>query len=566
MVDSDSWNLVLAALGVLVPILLGLYEFAIAGRKRLGYRIQMDTIGGSGAGLSSPDAGALERLVHGENAEPLKAPSFMLLRVENYGTTNITPEDYAVPNNDPVGIRVKFPGRRVAGMVITELSDESLAPNFTRENGLRVAEDVIELPRVSLNPYQHYKVLAVLDRRPETLNSPELIKEPEVIGGIKGGVARRLFHGGLLGKRKDVGTFGVLKETRSERLSVRLVVALSTFLVSIILVQYVVSQYRSTAPLDCATGQLDVVGSTAFQPALADAKAMYEKTCPGSTINVNTTGSGAGLSVLNDAGNQLNRAEFESGEGDFTSPEIIAFSDGPKSGDYPLLLPQPVAFSLFGVVANPEAAVQDLSADQIRMIYAGQITEWGQVGGKPGLPIRLVSRDSNSGTRKTFEKHVLDPDPSDGVPGREPRITSDDCLVFDPGVAPARCERDSTAALLAKVATTPGALGYAEAQAAVGRDDVVQLRIGGQPATLEGADQGTYPFWETVYGYTYSDPRPDSLAASFLRYLTNQVGKDIVRSHGHSPCADLENPMSCQPELPTAQQAVADPRHGLPPR
>ncbi|MDA3644927.1 substrate-binding domain-containing protein [Saccharopolyspora indica] len=560
MADMDSWNLVLAALGVLVPIFLGLYEFAIAGRKRLGYRIQMDTIGGSGASLSSPDAGALERLVHGENAEPLKAPSFMLLRVENYGTTNITPEDYAVPNNDPVGIRVKFPGRRVAGMVITELSDEGLAPNFTRENGLRVVDDVIELPRVSLNPYQHYKVLAVLDRLPETLNSPELIKEPEVIGGIKGGVARRLFHNGLLGRKaKNVGTFGIIKETRSERLSTRLVVVLSTFLVSIILVQYVVSQYRSTAPLDCATGHLEVVGSTAFAPALADAEALYEKTCPGATIDVNTTGSGAGLSVLNDEGNQLNRAKFEAGEGDFASPEVIAFSDGPKSGDYPLLLPQPVAFSLFSVVANPEAAVQDLSGDQIRRIYAGEITEWGEVGGKPGLPIRLVSRDSNSGTRKAFEKHVLDPDPSDEVPGREPRITSDDCLVFDPGVAPARCERDSTAALLAKVATTPGALGYAEAQATVGRDDLVRLRIGGQPATLEGADQGTYPFWETVYGYTYSEPKPDSVAASFLRYLTNQVGKDIVRSQGHRACADLENPMSCQPELPTGQQAAADP-------
>ncbi|RKT84747.1 ABC-type phosphate transport system, substrate-binding protein [Saccharopolyspora antimicrobica] len=545
---------------MLVPIFLGLYEFAIAGRKRLGYRIQMDTIGGSGTSPSSQDAGALERLVHGKNAEPLKAPSFMLLRVENYGTTNITPEDYAVPNNDLVGIRVKFPGRRVAGMVITELSDESLAPNFTRRNGLRMTDDVIELPRVSLNPYQHYKVLAVLDRLPETLNSPELIKEPEVIGGIKGGVARRLFRKGLLGSgTKDVGTFGVIKETRSERLSTRLVVVLSTFLVSIILVQYVVSQYRSNAPLGCATGHLEIVGSTAFTPALAEAEQLYEKTCPGSAIDIRTTGSGAGLSVLDDAGNRLNAAKFAAGDGDFTSPEMIAFTDGPKSAAYPLLLPRPVAFSLFTVVANPEAAVQDLSAAQIRGIYAGQYTEWGQLGGKEGLPIRLVSRDSNSGTRKTFETHVLDADPSDDVPGREPRITSDDCLVFDPGVVPARCERDSTSALLEKVASTPGALGYAEAKATESLDEVVRLRIGGQSATLEGADQGTYPFWETVYGYTYSEPEPGSLAASFLRYLTRDVGMDVIESHGHLPCAQLENPMSCQPELPTGRQAVAGP-------
>jgi phosphate transport system substrate-binding protein len=61
-------------------------------------------------------------------------------------------------------------------------------------------------------------------------------------------------------------------------------------------------------------------------------------------------------------------------------------------------------------------------------------------------------------------------------------------------------------------------------------------------------DHGAYPFWETEYAYTYSHPGADSLAASFLRYLTNEVGQDVIRAEGHRPCADLENPVLCQPE------------------
>jgi hypothetical protein len=47
--------------------------------------------------------------------------------------------------------------------------------------------------------------------------------------------------------------------------------------------------------------------------------------------------------------------------------------------------------------------------------------------------------------------------------------------------------------------------------------------------------------------YTYGEPDAESLAASFLRYLTNQVGADIIRSHGDRPCAELAIPLLCRP-------------------
>ncbi|MBL7256856.1 hypothetical protein [Paractinoplanes lichenicola] len=97
------------------------------------------------------------------------------------------------------------------------------------------------------------------------------------------------------------------------------------------------------------------------------------------------------------------------------------------------------------------------------------------------------------------------------------------------------------------VAETPGALGYSELGAATDREGLALVRIDGHQATVVDADHGTYPFWETELGYTNGDPDAHSLAASFLRYLTNQVGADIIRAHGDRPCAELANPQLCHP-------------------
>lgn len=232
---------------------------------------------------------------------------------------------------------------------------------------------------------------------------------------------------------------------------------------------------------------------------------------------------------------------------------MLAFSDGAKPGGFPKLVPRPIAFFLFTLVINREAGVEDLSLQQIRRLYAGEMTNWREVGGN-NLPVRLVGRQDSSGTRGTFQRRILGGK-------REPGVTSQDCLERDPGSSGKviRCERDSTGELLNTVADTPGALGYSELGAASGHANVLRVSIDGQPvagagegedlqrAALDAAEHGAYPFWETEYAYTYGQPQSDSLVESFLRFLTNQEGQDIVRDHGDRPCADLENPALCRP-------------------
>lgn len=513
---------VFGVLGVLVPIIAALYEFGFAGRKRLGYRVQMDTTAPDA--VSSAYHGELEKLRKGANGQELSEPSFVLLRIENSGVTAIKPDDYAVPDGDKVGIRIEFPGRTVVWMAVTECSETYLHNEFRSDSGLNVADDVVELPRATLNRSVHYKVLVVLDREatPEGTASPVKFPEPRVIAGIKGGVGR-----------------GRIQKTTSRTGLSWPVRTLIGFLVIASLVQLTAGFTRGGAPLDCAQGSLTIVGSTAFKPVLAEAAQTYQRTCPEAHINTDQiTGSGTGLEILNNAGTSDPAG----------SPAMLAFSDGSKDDQLTALLPRPIAFSVFTLAIHQDSdprkdtRVRDLTQQQIKDIYTGRITNWSQLGGND-LPVRIVSR-TGSGTRNIFEQKVLG--------SGEPADTSADCQQRKPNAPePAgliRCVQPDTPSLLNKVAQTPGAIGYSEAGAARSNPSLAEIYINHEEPTRDGADRGSYPFWETEYAYTYGQPKADSLAASFLRYLTNEVGKDIVRSHGHNPCSELRNPLLCQPE------------------
>ncbi|AQS69766.1 substrate-binding domain-containing protein [Streptomyces pactum] len=517
--NGVPWESVLAVLGLAVPVAAALWEFFLAGRKRLGYRVQMDTSARDSATSSGPEAGMLQRMQW--DGADLRDPSVVLLRIENVGWTPIVEEDYVAPANDAVGIRVAFPGRRVVGMVVTECSHTVLRDFFAPGTpGLGATDGVIRLPKVKLNRRAHYKVLAVLDRVPDFTGTD--FPDPEVTAGVVGGVRG-----------------GTIKRTEYYPFASRPVRWLLAALVLVSVAQSVSTFARGddtvAAPLDCAEGTLHLSGSTAFQPVLELAAEQYTKTCPDARIPLTGSsfeGSVPGLDTLAAAGEE---AEPEDGEG---LGDRLSFSDGPKSDGRPQLLPRPVALSLFTLVVNEDTGVQDLSLKQVREIYAGKITNWKQVNGND-LPVQLVSRNPGSGTRTTLQRQVLDDRPLLAV-------TTSDCRSLDTSRA-GRCEVAGTPSLLDTVASTSGALGHSEVGAATAHEGVRQVRIDGYPATLEGADQGAYPYWETEIAYTYGEPPADSIAAGFLRYLANEVGKDIIRSRSHRPCSELDKPLLCRP-------------------
>ncbi|MCD8037586.1 MAG: phosphate ABC transporter substrate-binding protein [Lachnospiraceae bacterium] len=168
------------------------------------------------------------------------------------------------------------------------------------------------------------------------------------------------------------------------------------------------------------SGTITMAGSTSMEKlANAVAESFMEK-YPNVTVTAEFTGSGAGIeSVLAgsvDIGNSsrnLKDSEIESG-----AVENIVAIDG------------------IAVVTDTSNAVANLTKDELISIYTGEITNWSDLGGDDSA-IVVVGREAGSGTRGAFEE-LLE--------------IEDQCAYAN--------ELDSTGAVMAKVASTPGAVGY----------------------------------------------------------------------------------------------------------
>lgn len=371
-------DIVLAIIGIAVPVGAFVWEFVLVGRKRLGYRVQMDTpVTGE---IESVFPGVLPQLrPGGTGASPaLQDLSVVLVRIENSGATTIDSSDYAVPETERVGVRIRFPDRRVIGMAVTELSEPTLGDWLRPGTGIGTTEDtahqvgIIDLPKVPMNRGDHYKILAILQR----ITGPHESPAPTVRAKIKG---------------------GRVAETRSNSGQSPRLLALVAFLAVMIAVQYVVGLRGPEAPPDaeCASGALDLVGSSAFEPTVRAAAAAYGKRCTGAGFTFEFDGSDRGLTRVDEEGRN--------------NPGILAVSDGPKGVGYPTLFPRTLAESVFSMVVHPGVGIPDLSVQQIRDIYAGRVSNWKSIGG-PDLPVRVVNRMLGSGTRESFRARLLGDD------------------------------------------------------------------------------------------------------------------------------------------------------------
>ena len=232
-------------------------------------------------------------------------------------------------------------------------------------------------------------------------------------------------------------------------------------------------------------------GSTSMEKlANAVAESFMEK-YPNVTVTAEFTGSSAGIeSVLAgsvDIGNSSrNLKEDEKSAG---AVENIVAIDG------------------IAVVADPANKVEDLTKDQLVSIYTGETKNWSEVGGDDQA-IVVVGREAGSGTRGAFEE-LLD--------------IADACVYAN--------ELDSTGAVMAKVASTPGAIGYVSLD--VVDDSVKALKLDGVDATEENIKAGNYalsrPFVMATKG-EISEQKTEVQA--LFDYLSSDEGKALIKSVG----------------------------------
>jgi ABC-type phosphate transport system substrate-binding protein len=489
---TDPQN-ILTVVGILMSAGFVVFDWFWRSRKVLAYRVQLDTP----ISVIPEDARDLDIQLRLERSgTEISDASLVLLRVTNGGSQHIVEADISEP------LSFLFPGRDVIGVEIPETEPSAIRNMLQNNGGLRHEGNRLAVPRIPLNRKHHFKLLVLLSGSGSGVR-------PD--GYLRGGKIQK-GAGHWTGPSRGVLAAG----------------AVTTLLIGLLAGLLVTGPKNEVRPLaSCATGALDVYGSTAFAPLTDQIARSYVKACPRARISVSPRPSLQAIRNLDSAGSgKPGGAERQ-----------IAMSDGPATGGHERLEAHPVAVVIFSVVVNKATGVHSLTAGQLRDIYTGRRTNWRDFGGN-NIPISVVSRGSDSGTRRVFEDKVLH--------RTESGVTSDDCVgPLRTGTRFIRCERPSTGELLDQVDSTRGAIGYAEFSATATHPDVQRVQIDGHDADIETAKQGLYPYWTVENFYTYGEPRTGGLAAAFLRYLDGPAAKNVLRTYGHVPCAEPQSGTLC---------------------
>lgn len=312
--------------------------------------------------------------------------------------------------------------------------------------------------------------------------------------------------------------------------------AVGVLLTGALLATLLVSWSRPSDSAQCATGKLAVEGSSAFVPIIDSIAAEYHGQCDGAAITTRATGSVTGVRAL---------APVDAAGKD----ELAVLSDGRSGEAGPDLETKAVAVVVYSLVVNRAAGIDRLTTQQVKDIFSGRVRNWDQLRPGPSVPIGIVGRGQESGTRKTFEQKVLG--------GAEDRLTSDSCRKpeRDPAAATTRCERGTTAEVLTEVGAVPGAIGYADvpaAKTAAARDQQVTIvQLDGHYPDVTTVDAG-YRFWTVEYLYTKGVPSNGSVLKRFLDYLASPTARAELQDAGYTPCVakdGLLDPHCTRPDI-----------------
>ncbi len=239
------------------------------------------------------------------------------------------------------------------------------------------------------------------------------------------------------------------------------------------------------------SGKIALAGSTSMEKLCEAMSESFMEANPAVTVTVEYTGSSAGIESLIQGTADIGNASR-------------GLKDGEKESG---VIENIVAIDGIAVITDKDNAVSDLTTEQLVGIYTGTVTNWSELGGKDEA-IVVIGREAGSGTRGAFEE-LLE--------------VEDSCKYAQ--------ELDSTGAVLAKTASTPGAIGYISLDAA---DDTIKcIALDGVEATEKNIIAGNYllsrPFVMATMGEISEQGK---LVQAWFDHLRSEEGKEVISKVG----------------------------------
>ena len=239
------------------------------------------------------------------------------------------------------------------------------------------------------------------------------------------------------------------------------------------------------------SGNVSLNGSTSMEKFVNALKEAIVEDYPNLTLEPQFTGSGAGIEAV---------LSWTADIGDSSR----ALKDEEKAKG---LEENIVAIDGIAVITHPSNKVDNVTTDQLKKIYTGEITNWSQLGGDDQA-IVVMGREAGSGTRGAFEEIL-------GI--------EDACKYAQ--------ELNETGAVVAKVGETKGAIGYVSLDNIT--DSVKALKLDDVKASEETVKDGSYtlqrPFVMATKGKI--SEQSEKVQAVF-KFIESEKGQEVLKAVG----------------------------------
>jgi phosphate transport system substrate-binding protein len=245
-------------------------------------------------------------------------------------------------------------------------------------------------------------------------------------------------------------------------------------------------------------GNISINGSTTVLPIAQKVAEAYMKEHPEAKISISGGGSGNGIKALIDrttnianSSRTIKKEEAEMAKAKGSDPvEFI------------------VAYDCIVPVVHPSNPIKDITVDQLKAMYKGEIRNWKELGG-PNKPVVIISRDTSSGTYEVWEEKVM----------KKERVF------------PGALLQASNGAIVQAVSKNPNAIGYI----GLGYMDnsVKMLSVNGITGSKETTLNKSFPVSRPLYMYTLGKPAGE--IKMFMDYMVSGKGQKLVEEEGFIP-------------------------------
>lgn len=253
----------------------------------------------------------------------------------------------------------------------------------------------------------------------------------------------------------------------------------------------------SAAGIARADSKLVIKGSDTLGAKLVPTLAEeYKAANPGVSFEIAAEGSTTGIAAVIDKTAQVGMSSRRAKPTEMSAATAKGVT----------LKPIIVAYDGIGIIVSASSPIAKLTKRQVEQIFAGDITDWSAVGGKPGK-ISIYTRNTSSGTYSDFKDLAMN---------KRDYASSSQKMAGNEQIA-------------AEVAKNASGIGYV-GLAYIHAEGVKVVPVDGVVPTKETVLSKKYPYARPTFYYTNGDATGE--AAKFIEFTLSEAGQKIAEKVG----------------------------------